>query len=306
MQSLINFFYRYPKAKLKHFERFGGYFNYCKMMAARRRMEQASLKLPPVISASDGLPIYFLTGKNYLYQTLFCIYSLILVANVEFRFILVDDGSFNEELIARIKKQLPGADIVTKENIAQNLRKVIPAEQYPCLHHKRSVYPHIKKLTDIHSLPHDGWKLVLDSDMLFWNTPVELIDWLKNPTTPIHMIDCEESYGYSMSLMEDISGKSIQPLINVGVIGLNSNDISWYDVENWIKALEAKEGTSYYLEQALTAMLIRNRCSTVLEASNYIVNPNTNAIKNQQGILHHYVDISKDGYYKTSWENINH
>ncbi|MBD1394713.1 glycosyl transferase [Mucilaginibacter glaciei] len=304
MQTLINFFYRNPKSRLKHFRRFGGYINYRKMMAARKQMEKRSVGLPPVISAPDGLPVYFLTGQNYLYQTLYCIRSLTLVAGTNFRFILVDDGSFDDALINRIKKQLPGADLITKNIIAQNLDKIIPIERYPYLHQKRAVYTHIKKLTDIHTIPGNAWKLVLDSDMLFWHKPDQIMAWLSQPIKPIHMVDCGEAYYYSKKLMEELTGKPIKLLVNVGAIGLNSDTVDWDKLELWARELEQQEGTSYYLEQALSAMLIGNDVANVLPADSYIVNPDKITVNESQGILHHYVDLSKEVYYKTAWKKL--
>ena len=267
-------------------------------------MEQASFDLPPVISTTEGLSIYFLTGKNYLYQTLFCIQSLTKVTKSKFRFILIDDGSFDAKLIERIHIQIPCAEIITQKIIEQNLHQNLPLDKYPYLHQKRRVYPHIKKLTDIHTILHNPWKLVLDSDMLFWNEPAQMIDWLKNPNNPLHMVDCEESYGYSYKLMEALCGFKMRNLINVGAIGLNSRQINWDSIENWAKTLEEKEGASYYLEQALTAMLVSNSGSVILNANEYVVNPNKQMIINKNGVLHHYVDLSKEGYFKEAWKLI--
>lgn len=64
-----------------------------------------------------------------------------------------------------------------------------------------------------------GWKLVLDSDMLFSLLSNE-IEWLKNPTRPIHIMDIQNYYGYSKDLMESVSKKRIPDRLNVGVIGI--------------------------------------------------------------------------------------
>jgi glycosyltransferase involved in cell wall biosynthesis len=274
------------------------------MMKSQKLMEHAALDLPPAYSYPDGLPVYFLTGKKYLYQTLFCIRSLTKVSNEKFKFILVDDGSFDNQIINRIKKQLPKADIITKAIIDQNLQEYLPANSYPGLHHKRKIYPHIKKLTDIHTSQGSEWKLVLDSDMLFWHEPRAIINWLKNPGRPLHMIDCIETYGYSKPLMEDLCNTVVKPLINVGAIGLNSNSINWNELENWVKILEEKEGSSYYLEQALTAMLIGNKPSEALNSTEYTVNPTVDIIDNKSGSLHHYVDLSKEPYFKKAWKHL--
>ncbi|MBK0378195.1 hypothetical protein [Mucilaginibacter segetis] len=265
-------------------------------------MKKKSLELPPVISENDGLPIYFLTGKNYLYQTLFCIQSLTKVTTMSFKYILVDDGSFDNKLIGQIQKQLPGAEIISNDIIQSNIEKAISIDKYPYLRKKRAIYPHIKKLTDIHTIPDNKWKLVLDSDMLFWSEPITIIKWLQNPYMPIHMVDCEESYGYSRNLMKELSGAEVKPMLNVGVIGLNSDQVNWDGLEFWIKNLEEKEKTSYYLEQALTAMLIGNQHTNALNPDEYIVNPSFHLNKNKIGVLHHYVDTSKESYYTKSWK----
>lgn len=260
-------------------------------------MKAHSMDLPPVQSHADGLPIYFLTGKGYLYQTLYCIQSLVKHCDEKFRFILVDDGSFDNDLMNRMNRQLPGAIIVAQAEITDNLQSTLPENTYVYLNHKRKVYQHIKKLTDIHTIPGKPWKLVLDSDMLFWDEPTQLINWLKEPSQPLHMIDCNDSYGYSKQLMEYLCGCTIRPLINVGAIGLNSTAIDWNKVEFWVKELEEQEGKTYYLEQALSAMLIGAVGSTVLDSGQYIVNP----VSDSLGILHHYVDLSKEIYFTKAW-----
>lgn len=303
-QFLINFLYRHPKSTLELYNRFGGYSDYRKMIKSRQHMEKESAELSPVCSFPDGLPIYFLTGIKYLYQTLYCIQSLLKVTKTKFKFILIDDGSFNDTIIKQITNQLPGAEVVTSSMIDNNLNFILPQKKYPYLHHKRNVYPHIKKLTDIHTLPEKGWKLVLDSDMLFWDEPTEMLDWLKSPKVPLHMVDCKESYGYSIRLMETLCDSKIKPLLNVGAIGLNSNNINWQLLENWVKELEEAEGKTYYLEQALTAMLIGNCASEALPKDKYIVNPYYEMVLNKKGTLHHYVDLSKKEYFNTAWKDI--
>jgi hypothetical protein len=301
-QAAVNVLYRYPLSDLKKHKRFGGYRAYRQMLSGRAMMEKRAVDLPSVSSTSGGLPIYFLTGKSYLYQTLYCIQSLVKVSAAKFQFILVDDGTFDSELTSRINTQLPGATIIIAEEIASNLAKLLPPDAYPYIHQKRKVYPHLKKLTDVHSLPENSWKVVLDSDMLFWSEPTELINWLHAPTQPLHMIDCVEAYGYSKPLMEQLCGRPVTLLINVGAVGLKSQDINWGKLEEWIKVLEEQEGASYYLEQALTAMLIGDTAAAVLPAATYIVNPGEQVIKEKKGVLHHYVDLSKRHYFKTAWQ----
>jgi len=300
IQNIINHLYRYPRSKWKTIQRFGGLRNYRYMMAGKREMIKASFFLPPVTSVPNGYKIYFLTGKNYLYQTLFCAYSLTKTSKIPFQFTLIDDGSFDQQLISRATIQMPGVKIITKEEITANLEAKLPPKDFPYLQNKRKVYPHIKKLIDVHTLEDEDYKLVLDSDMLFWREPKEMINWLKKPIGTLHMIDCEESYGYDKNLMESICKAKIPEMVNVGIIGLNSKSINWMAVENWGKTLEETEGASYFLEQALSAMIIASQERTILSIENYIVNPKNG--KEKQKILGHYVDLSKENYFNQSWK----
>lgn len=298
-QQIINLLYRYPRSTLKKYQRFGGYLAYKSMLAAEAKMRAAAPKLPPVRSYSDKPLIFFLTGKKFLHQTLFCTYSLTKFSGEKFQFVIVDDGSFDAEIIKLIEQQLPGAQIVTAGDIDKNLNEKLPITKYPHLRAKRLIYPHLRKLTDIHTIDMPGWKLVFDSDMLFWNEPKAIINWLLNPNQPIFMKDCMASYGYTPSLMSGLSGGCIPNMLNVGVIGLNGEAINWVKVQDWMLALEAEQGTSYYLEQALTAMLIGSKQSIQLDAATYQVCPKQLGL---QGIvLQHYVDLSKKLYFKEAW-----
>lgn len=303
-QKLINNLYRYPKSNWKNIQRFGGFRSYYKMLNGKKEMIKSSYRITEITSHLKGLPIYFLTGKNYFYQTLFCALSLVKNSQQEFRFILVDDGSFDKELIENANIQIPGVEIITKETIDQNIRRTLPEQDFPYLHFKRKVYPHIKKLTDIHTIASDPYKLVLDSDMLFWQEPLELINWLKDPSGCLYMLDCEESYGYDKGLMQSLCGFKIPALMNVGVFGFNSDVINWENIEKWSQSLEEKQGTSYFLEQALSAMLVANEHKNILDKSEYIVNPNEGTIDFSKAKLHHYVDLSKQYYFNNAWKKL--
>jgi len=50
----------------------------------------------------------------------------------------------------------------------------LPRESYPHLRARRDIYPNLKKLIDVH-IGQIGWKLVLDSDMLFFRKAGQLI-----------------------------------------------------------------------------------------------------------------------------------
>jgi len=267
-------------------------------------MTNAAQQLFVNVPAAPATDIYFLTGKKYWALTAFCMYSLTEASTIPLRPIFIDDGSFDEGFIKKIKSQFPGCIIKLSAEIELIISQKLPADKYPCLHKKRSVYPHIKKLIDVH-IGAAGWKMVLDSDMLFFKPPIEIYNWLNNPEQPFFLYDPITSYHYSLSLMEELAGNKINPNINVGAAGLKSEDIDWDKLECWVKTLEEKQGTSYLLEQALTAMLVAGKEIIIADKAEYIVMPDKKEVQNPTGVLHHYVAQSKEYYFTISWKHIS-
>ncbi len=304
IQKLVDKYYRDPKGKRNHINRFGGKLVYDGMLAQKEEMVKSISDFNPIKNPLGQLKIHFLTGKKYIDQTLFCIFSLEKQMPNTFKYRLIDDGTFDNDLANFVASKAPNVEIVLKEEIDKNIDKYFPVDKYPVLNRKRKEYSHIKKLTDVHTLENcQGYKLVLDSDMLFYHPPTEIKEWLEKPNQPIHMIDCGEAYGYTSGLMETLCGSSIPKLVNVGVFGIESGAINWDILETWVSELEQEEGASYYLEQALSAMLIAGKPKIALDKEKYVVNPSENEIDLCQATLHHYVDLSKKGYYTKSWKN---
>lgn len=257
----------------------------------------------PNVIKQQPLTLHFLTGKNYWYQTAFCIKSLLTHSSRNLNFTLIDDSTMNAELVEMISSQCKKTSIIQHYEIEERLNQSLPENKFPFLRKKRLVYPHIKKLTDIHAGT-TGWKIVLDSDMLFYKEPKLMFEWMDSPNNPFHIIDTVTSYGYSMELMNLLANSVIVDRINVGVVGLKSETIEWEKVEYWGKSLEEKEGASYFLEQALTAMIIGENKAVVGPAEEYLVMPTKLEVLHPTAVLHHYVDTSKEWYFKYAWKTI--
>lgn len=272
---------------------------------AQLKMEESAYTLPPLPDFGTGTPldIHFLTGKHFWYQTCFCAYSMAQQGQVNLRPIIYDDGTLEPDHQAEFQRIFPTVEIVSRTEIYSRLEENLPAHQFPALRQRRLTYPNLRKLTDIH-IGSSGWKLVLDSDMLFFRPPTLLLEWVRSPHSPCHMVDINTAYGYSASLMATLAGTPIPERINVGICGLQSEALDWDELEFWCKTLIEQEGTHYYQEQAMIAMLMARQPCLVVPASEYIVLPDVNEVRQPQGILHHYVADSKAWYFRYGWPSV--
>ena len=296
--------YRRPTDELKRLQRWGPRA-YLRCGAWAAQMEQAASQLPPLPAPTPGesraLEVWFLTGERFWYQTAFCAWSLARHSDRELVVHLVDDGSLKAQHEQQLRRLFPVGITRWKHQVALDLDLNLPVDQFPVLRQRWSDYINIRKLTDIH-LATSGIKLVLDSDMLFFQRPDELLSWWDQPSQPCLMTDCEASYGYSRPLMEELAGAPIPPLLNVGICGLASEWIDWQELEHWCRILVEREGTSYFLEQALVAMFAARSAPSVMPSSSYMTYPTRQQAVAGDGILQHYVADSKPWYFGEAWK----
>ncbi|MCS7063710.1 MAG: hypothetical protein NZM04_06670 [Methylacidiphilales bacterium] len=249
------------------------------------------------------LPIHFLTGKKYWYQTLFCIFSLQNHITRPIKPIIYDDGTFDHNLLQLFNDVLPLVVFKAYSELFSDFESNLPPNRYPTLHLCWHHYPHIRKLICPH-LGSQGWKLMIDSDILFYRKPSLLIEQIDNPKVCLFGMDSSNYYGYPISTLEKIAQNSIPNQINVGICGINSSDLDWDFIEYAIKQLYATHGHSYYLEQALIAIHAARYPYRLAPANEYVTNPSLPEAINCTAICHHYTSESKIYYFKYNWKKV--
>ncbi len=303
--ALYRLYYR-PKGFIQKCLRWGP-INMVLTQRGQMQMEKAVPCLKPIeLDLSvNSLEVYFLTGRKYWYQTCFCAYSMIQQTQTNLRPIIYDDGTLEQTHREEISRIFANAKIVPLESIEDRLDKHLPESKFPFLRERRRQQPLLRKLTDFH-VGSQGWKLFLDSDMLFFESPTFLLNWLKSPQQPCYMIDVINAYGYSESLMFSLTKAKIPDLVNIGILGLKSEEIDWEKLEAWLKTLIEQEGTHYNVTQCLTAMLLADQSCIVAPRQEYLLMPGYKEVMKPQASLHHYVADSKPWYFRYGWRHVLH
>ncbi len=301
---LIYRFYYAPKGFIEVCFRWGA-INMALTNRGKRQMEKAvfRLKTVEVNPSVEPLKIYFLSGKKYWYQTCFCAYSMMQKSHLSLQPIIYDDGTLEQQYQDEIIRIFPNANIVSLQSIEAHLDEYLPKKKFPFLRERRLQQPLLRKLTDFH-VGSSGWKLFLDSDMLFFKTPTFLLNWLQSPQQPCYMVDLANYYGYSNEIMVSLTQSKIPDLVNIGILGLKSEDLDWEKFEFWLKTLLEKEGTHYNITQGMTAMFLADKSCAIAPSKDYLLMPNYQETLNPKAILHHYVADSKPWYFRYAWKHI--
>ena len=125
---------------------------------------------------------------------------------------------------------VPWTRFVLAEEVAERLESRLPPARYPALRARREVYPHLRKLTDLHDA--SAWSMVLDSDMLFFRRPDALLAWMDAPHDALFIEDAIRSYGYSDALMNELARGPVPDRMNVGLYGLHGSAVDYDYLEH--------------------------------------------------------------------------
>jgi hypothetical protein len=303
--TLLLHLYHRPVSKARAVVRQGGPWAMRETERRRAEMEAAAATLPPlpVPQADSPYCLHVLTGQRFWYQTAFCLHSFTREIPEGVRVEIYDDGTLSPRYVELLSRLGPAITIHAQAGIIARLDDCLPEADFPVLRELWRAYPHIRKITDVHA-GRSGFKLVIDSDLLFFRRPQVLLDWMSNPSRILHAVDCIESYGYSRPLMERLARAPIPELVNVGLCGMDSAALDWAELEAWCAALIERERRSYYLEQALVAMLAARQASClVAPARDYVTMPSRAEVASPRAVMHHYVADSKRWYFRQGWRH---
>jgi hypothetical protein len=293
--------YYAPIEKLNAIRQAGGFREARRTEKGRREMEAAAAQLPALPGFTGApLELHLLTGRRFWYQSAFCLYSFSTHAARPVRPVFYDDGTLAITQRRQLQRLFPEARFVSKPEALEKLDRLLPRARYPVLRERWDNYPNLRKLIDPH-VGAVGYRLVIDSDLLFFRRPQCLMDWCDRPSASLHAVDSEQSYGYSPSLLRTLARGPLAERLNVGLCGLRSDELDWDWLEHASQRLIAAEGTHYYFEQALVALWLAGQTCTVAPENEYITLPRGSELFRRQAVMHHYVANSKRWYFQHNW-----
>ncbi|MCP4309312.1 MAG: glycosyl transferase [bacterium] len=305
MGRALRRYYHTPVGTIRNSIAEGGPWEQRRTEAGRREMVAAAECLTPISPPASAplASVAFLSGERFWYQTVFCFVSLQRHVERRIDLVVYDDGTLSALLRAKIARVVPWVQFVDAADVEVVLDRLLPRATFPALRARRDVYPHLRKLTDLH-VGAEGWSLVMDSDMLFFRRPDAVIDFLVRPEVPIHLAERQSAYGYSSELIEELAQGDVPERVNVGLYGVRSADIDWHHMEHCCRIQIEREGPLYLQEQALTAILLAGTGARALPIEDYVVLPSIAEGRNPSGVMHHYVAHSKRAYFQYGWRHV--
>lgn len=220
----------------------------------------------------DGVEIHILCQKKDSDMLAWSLISFINVSGICPKIVVHEDGSFDQKTVNKLESKFPELEVLSLKK-ADELINGITGLSPKLLEHRKYGHKLIYKLVDIFLLSQSEKVMVLDSDVLFFNYPREILEFIEGKSGYDSLISDQDGI-YDLKLSDDYSKK--YNLLNNHVEWMNSG-IILYDKKKigLDKLLEYFENTlrkpgEYLVEMAGWGSLIAQTKFKFLTKEKYI------------------------------------
>ncbi len=260
----------------------------------RDRIRASILRTPAVVSTTEkSCEIHVLTSSNDWINLLWALKSFYAASRRRYALCIHDDGSLTAETLRTLSTHFPAARIIAKSEADA---AVLPSlAVYPrCLEFRRTNHLAPKLFDFAHYLESERMLLV-DSDVLFFAEPTELLKRIEDKTYLRNAVngDVESAYTVSVQAARKHAGVELIERFNSG-LGLIHRDSLRLD---WIEEFLAIPGViSHFwrIEQTLFA-LCSSRFGVELLPPHYDVRLNGRL---NGSCVRHYVGAIRHLFYR--------
>lgn len=170
------------------------------------------------------------------------------------RFFIHEDGTVDEAARRRIRAVLPDVRLVSRPEADGKLAGVL--RDHPRCLAQRAKHNLFLKFSDFAAFAPDGRFLVLDSDVIFFRPPAEILEWVDRGSDTCHYNeDTKEKFCIPRAYLEEALGITMWPRFNSGLVLVPRAAIDWDLAEKLVSTFESTAHHPQFFEQTLYALM---------------------------------------------------
>lgn len=242
-----------------------------------------------------NVPIHVLTGDKDWRLAAWSLASFLQFSEVGWPIVIHDDGSLSEEATEVFEGIFPACRIISRDQSDEEMNRVLLP--YPFCLDYRNTHPLGIKVFDMAHYATEERFIVLDSDVLFFRKPQEIVDWAKAPVGR----DCwfnedvqEASLITASEAREELNVK-LWSRVNSGLCLLYKPAIDLDFCDRALAVTSILRGHVWRVEQTLFALCASRNGRGGLLPKTYEVTLKRHASKDI--IARHYVGAVRDRFY---------
>ncbi|MDZ8188208.1 MAG: hypothetical protein RMX96_25560 [Nostoc sp. ChiSLP02] len=253
-----------------------------KMNLAKRYYLTNILNAKPISAGEGAIEVHMLLHHKRIYEGLWSLYSFAYFCAQPCRIVVHNDGSLTNLDLEILNKVFPQCQIIDRETADSVVisyftsRGLIKCAQF------RQQLIFALKLFDPFFFSKNNFFILLDSDVLFFSHPKELIAGMKAtayPSEVTNLYSPDNGYRYCLQSTElaNLLGKDCIEKFNPGVVRSRKDTLDFERIERYLQHPHFwnADGTgNYYAELTLWAMEL-SKSNTVALPDTYAICPST-------------------------------
>ena len=204
-------------------------------------------------TVSDVCEIHVLTSESDLLNMLWALKSFYRISGSTFKLCIHDDGSLQRASRELLSNHFPNARLILRSDADLVMNEAL--QSYPLCKQLRASHCLALKLFDfLHYLESDRL-LLIDSDILFFRHPTELLRRIEDPTYLCNTVngDVKDSYTVTADAVREQCGFFLQSRFNSGLGLIHRKSVTFADVERYL-SLPNITSHPWLIEQTLFAL----------------------------------------------------
>lgn len=213
------------------------------------------LRTRAVVGATDRTcEIHVMTSKDDWLNLLWALKSFYWASRRHYALCIHDDGTLRSEDVATLRTHFPEARLIERK--AANERLKAGLASYPRCWQFRETNLLAPKVFDFPAYLEADRMLLLDSDVLFFEEPTELLRRIEDPSYRLNCFnaDVESSYTVDESVVREEGGFGLQPRINSGLALVHRESLKYEWVEEFLGYSGLLGGHFWRIEQTIYAL----------------------------------------------------
>lgn len=256
---------------------------------------------PVVLQKDSDSVIAVFSGTKDLYEAFVCLHSFYHYSEEKYTLYWFDDGTLTTTEILAIEKRFINCRVISERAAREDVVRWLESYAFSGLLKLRSSLVFGRRLTNMFYYLAGKNVLQLDSDVMFLNTPTELLkamsadsghkDWLYN-------VDARTSYCTSLDKVREITGVDVMEGFNAGLVSYRPSRSDFKRLEELSMVLPVDE--LFFWEQTLFAVLAAEKGAMPLSSDYEVHFRHTGNQKDKvfEVACRHYCSDSRRYFYK--------
>lgn len=202
----------------------------------------------------EDLTVHTLVSSRTWHAGLLAAISFEQQTGRRWKFFIHEDGSVTEEARSKIKKLLPDVRLISRDESDTKMREVLCL--YPACLEQRGQYNLFLKFSDFAAFAPGNRFIVLDSDVIFYRRPVEILDWVDSGTDMcLYNEDTKEKYCIPRVHIKEDLGIDMWPRFNSGLVLLPRLAVDFALAEKLVTTFRTTAHHPQFFEQTLYGLM---------------------------------------------------